>query len=323
MAMTGTVLKRSDFNGKNGSKFELVLTYEYVQNATAKTTTFTYRNYFVSKDYYSGSGNTATGYINGSNVGTTTSISAGEQKLMGSKKVVVNHNANGTFPETSYSASIDTPWTIGDASVSGKFSAGAFPAFATTSIIRYYANGGINSPVSQQKAAGTAINLTTDTPTKLSTTGSPYTITFNGNNGTADIASMTSNLITNYNFSKWNTNAAGTGTNYNSGASYNTDADLDLYAQYTTGTTQRESVVLPSASRTGYRCLGWSTSASATTPVLSPYTPSGNVTLYAIWELVNDQIKTKNGSSWVSTPVVKTKNGNNWDYISNYVKTSW
>lgn len=325
------LLKEATFGGSAGSHFKLRLEYTYTQDETNKKTTITYTEKMVSMDGYSGSGtaNSITGYIglstsNLNKVGTASSIGVNSTITLGTWNDVVTHNADGTFPARTYAARIDCGWSsVTRAEVSGSFSAGAFPSFTTTFLIRYYANGGIDSPVSQHKTSGTAITLTTETPTKISTLGSPYTITFNGNNGTPDITSMTSNLITNYNFSKWNTNAAGTGTNYNSGVSYSTDADLVLYAQYTTGTTQRESVILPGASRTGYRCLGWGTSASATTPVSSPYTPSGNVTLYAIWESINDKIKTKDGSTWVSTPVVKVKNGDNWDYISNYIKTSW
>lgn len=323
MAMTGTVLKRSDFNGTNGSKFELVLTYTYSQDSGTQKTTIVYRNYFRSKDYYSGGGSTVTAYINGSSVGTCTSISAGEEKLMGSKTVAIAHNADGTFPATNYTASIDTPWTIGDASVSGKFNAGAFPAFSVTTTINYFANGGINTPVSQSKAGGATVNITSEVPTKVPTTGTTYTVTFNGNNGTPDVSSLTSNLITFYNFNNWNTAADGSGTSYASGASYSTNAELLLYAQYTTGTTQRELIKLPGACRSGYRLKGWGTSASATTGVSNPYTPTGNVTLYAIWEANNSQVRSSNGSSWSDATVINAKVGNEWKYVGSQIKTNW
>jgi uncharacterized repeat protein (TIGR02543 family) len=42
-------------------------------------------------------------------------------------------------------------------------------------------------------------------------------------------------------------------------------------------------VTLPNATRTGYTFAGWSNSSSATSGTVGSYTPSGNVTLYAVW----------------------------------------
>ena len=51
--------------------------------------------------------------------------------------------------------------------------------------------------------------------------------------------------------------------------------------------TSGGSVTLPTPTKTGYTCLGWSTSGSATTASYScgsSYKPSQNITLYAIWK---------------------------------------
>lgn len=114
------LLNISNFSGKNGTQFELNLYYEVLsQDIANNKSTIRYYLYWKSPGGYSGSGSTVTGYINGSSVGTATSISAGENKLMGTKDVTITHGSNGKFPNTSYSAKIDTPWTLGDASVSG------------------------------------------------------------------------------------------------------------------------------------------------------------------------------------------------------------
>ena len=50
-----------------------------------------------------------------------------------------------------------------------------------------------------------------------------------------------------------------------------------------------KSVTLPTPSKSGYSCLGWSTSSSATSASYScgtSYTPSKNITLYAVWKSV-------------------------------------
>ncbi len=50
-----------------------------------------------------------------------------------------------------------------------------------------------------------------------------------------------------------------------------------------------KSVTLPTPSKSGYSCLGWSTSSSATSASYScgaSYTPTKNITLYAVWKSV-------------------------------------
>lgn len=71
------------------------------------------------------------------------------------------------------------------------------------------------------------------------------------------------------------------------------------------------SVTLSSASpsRTGYRFLGWSQSASANTPSYlagSTQTFSGSVTLYAVWELLTYTIS-YNANGGVNAPAAQTK----------------
>lgn len=75
---------------------------------------------------------------------------------------------------------------------------------ANTYAVSFNANGGSGAPGSQTKTYGTNLTLTTAKPTRSG-----------------------------YTFSKWNTKADGTGTSYNSGATYSTNAAVTLYAIWT------------------------------------------------------------------------------------------
>lgn len=199
-------------------------------------------------------------------------------------------------------------------------------AVATYSVktyaVTYNANGGTGAPSTQYKTHGTALTLSSTKPTKASTSPGNYTVTLNANGGTCSSASLTAKRTTAYTFSTWNTNSGGTGTSYASGASYTTNAALSLYAIYSSSTTT-DSVTLPTPTRDGYDFMGWATSTSATSGATGSYTPSGNVTLYAIWGakglvyIGNEayQIYIGNGSSWdLYAPYVG--NGTDWDLCS-------
>ena len=115
-----------------------------------------------------------------------------------------------------------------------------------------------------------------------------------------------------FTFSKWNTKSDGTGTNYNTGATYSTDADLTLYAIWTPWShtvnfninggsgsipssftkTGGVDIVLPETApvKNGYVCLSWSTNANGSGDiyyvgeVYDNEKNGGTVTLYAKWE---------------------------------------
>lgn len=73
----------------------------------------------------------------------------------------------------------------------------------TTYTVKYDANGGTGAPSNQTKKQGESLTISTAKPTK-----------------------------TGYTFTSWNTKKDGTGTKYDIGASYTTDSDVTLYAQY-------------------------------------------------------------------------------------------
>ncbi len=144
-----TFLSSSNFNGKLGDKFQLELYFDVLQpqDIANNRSTIRYYLYWKSLGQYSGSGSTVRGYINSTQVGTTTSISNYENKLMGTLDVTIDHNPDGTFPDTGYSATIDTPWTVGDASVSGTLTSANVPRIPRTSSVTC-TDGYIESSVS-------------------------------------------------------------------------------------------------------------------------------------------------------------------------------
>ena len=148
--------------------------------------------------------------------------------------------------------------------------------------VRYYANGGTGAPSAQTKAVGQSIVLSKTAPGR-----------------------------TDYTFLGWATSASATTPQYQPGDSYDTDANLTLYAVWKrngntitynanggenppveqfkpAGETVTLSAVIPT--RTGYTFLGWATSATATTARYQPgdrYSTDADLTLYALWRITN------------------------------------
>ncbi len=166
--------------------------------------------------------------------------------------------------------------------------------------ISYNANGGSGAPSAQTKTHGTALTLSSTKPTR-----------------------------TGYTFSTWNTNSAGTGTNYAAGASYTANAAVTLYAKWTANTytvtfdanggttpTASKSVTyastygtLPTPTRTGYTFNGWFTAASGGTQVTASTTVSITAaqTLYAHWTAYTYTVSyNANGGSGAPSAQTKT-----------------
>jgi len=219
----------------------------------------------------------------------------------------VSYNANGgsgapssqeKVPGTSITLSSSTPtrtgytflkWNTNSSGTGTSYSSGG--TYSTDSNVTLYAiwqintwsvtydaNGGTNAPSGQTKTYGTNLTLTSSTPTR-----------------------------TGYTFSKWNTAANGTGTNYSPGGTYSTNAALKLYAIWVINTwpvtynanggsnapdgqtkTYGQTLTLSSSKPTkqGYTFKEWNTNSSGTgTSYSSGGTYSGNaaLSLYAIW----------------------------------------
>lgn len=157
----------------------------------------------------------------------------------------------------------------------------------STYTISYNANGGSGAPGSQTKTHGTDLKLSSTKPTRSG-----------------------------YTFVNWNTKSDGSGTNYASGATYNTNANITLYAIWKTNSsggdtttkytvsynanggsgtpsnqtkTQGTNLVLSSTkpTRSGYTFVNWNTKGDGTGKSYAPgatYSTDANLTLYAIWK---------------------------------------
>ena len=151
------------------------------------------------------------------------------------------------------------------------------PALKSWSV-KYNANNGSGAPAAQTKYYGKTLTLSGTKPTR-----------------------------TGYTFTKWNTAAGGSGTNYSAGGSYTANASLTLYAQWSINTytltynagggsvsPASKSVTynaaygtLPVPVRAGYTFNGWYTAASGGTEVTSATKMgAGNTTIYAQWTLI-------------------------------------
>ena len=162
-----------------------------------------------------------------------------------------------------------------------------------TYTVSYNANGGTGAPSNQTKTYGTNLTLSSTKPTRDG-----------------------------YNFTKWNTKADGSGTNYDAGATYTSNSAVTLYAQWTKKTytvsynanggsgapsaqtkTHGTNLTLSSTkpTRTGYSFTKWNTKADGTGTAYAAgasYSSNSAVTLYAQWTPVTYTISyTLNGGT--------------------------
>ena len=158
--------------------------------------------------------------------------------------------------------------------------------------VTYDANGGTGAPGAQTKTHDVDLTLSSKRPSRASTSAGSYTVTLDPNGGSVSSTRLTADRTTSYSFKNWNTAANGGGTSYAPGATYTANASVTLYAQWTESTST-SAVTLPTPTRTGYEFKGWASSTSATSGTTGSYTPTGNVTLHAIWEQSKPTITTQ------------------------------
>lgn len=187
--------------------------------------------------------------------------------------------------------------------------------------------------------SGSYIVPDNDTTLYAKWTAVPYTFTYDANGGTSGPAQETglfaggfvsvSNTVPNrtgYSFLGWNSNMAGTGTDYSAGTQYLMGAShATIYAKWqgdpftltyntnggtttqsptsegrTAGSTENISSTLPT--RTGYTFTGWTTALNGTGTSYSAGSaltmPGSNVTLYAQWAAATNAVSyNANGGS--------------------------
>lgn len=84
------------------------------------------------------------------------------------------------------------------------------------------------------------------------------------------------------------------------GDKFTPDKATTLVAQFTSQTSNFNSIILPTPTRSGYKFLGWSTDPNATAGTIGQYTPQGGETLYAIWR-PNGTVRISYGPSKMET----------------------
>lgn len=149
--------------------------------------------------------------------------------------------------------------------------------------VTYDKNGGSSTPSSQSGNYNSSITLSAAITRSEAESGTTYTVSFNANgHGTASSA-RTAKVYTTYAFSSWKGSV--NNKTYSGGASYTIPAsNTTMTAQWTTG-SRTASITLPTISdpNNQYIFKGWGTSSSSTSGVTGSYTPTKNITLYAVW----------------------------------------
>lgn len=171
-------------------------------------------------------------------------------------------------------------------SSSGGETGGGETPTPTTYTVKYDANGGTGAPSNQTKTKGTDLVLSDIKPTKEG-----------------------------YIFVNWNTKKDGTGTSYNAGSKYTTEASVTLYAQYekelneeetkytitfytNDGTTEKstkvvnkgDKVVKPEdPTREGYTFDGWYDKKENGKEYDFTKEVTSDISLYAYWSKIGDK----------------------------------
>lgn len=148
--------------------------------------------------------------------------------------------------------------------------------------VSYDANGGEGAPEEQVKSHDVPLTLSSVLPTHADESES-ITVTLDLRGGSVSSTSLSAVKTRHYAFKEWNTAANGRGVPYFPGAAYVTNANVTLYAQWSS-TTETEELTLPTPLRSGYRFLGWAREQDAASGFTGSFTPEGDLTLYAIWE---------------------------------------
>ena len=184
----------------------------------------------IDMDSYYGTHSVYIGYSNGTLYDVSGSVGSTTIKHSGAMAPTFTFTCNDVDGVSASSGK--TIWTV-----NGSKTVNAYK-------VAYNANGGSGAPATQAKLSGTTLTLSSTKPTKANTTSTStgtITISYNANGGSstpsAGTGTYTNTTTTTYAFNNWNTASNGTGTVYNSDASYTANAAATLYAQYTSSST--------------------------------------------------------------------------------------
>lgn len=190
----------------------------------------------------------------------------------------------------------------------------------------FIGKGGVSyTPTANVTLTGNWTNTTSGSGTVVLPTASKAngtssrTVTINANGGSSTITSRTSSATVTYTSTGWWTQASGGSKVGNNGATITpSTAPITYYAQFSSSTGSYSAVTLPTAAqctRTNHTLKGFSTNSTATTATYAPgasFTPSGNTTLYAVWESLAGKLYIKKDGAWVEAKAVYTKVNGAW-----------
>lgn len=243
---------------------------------------------------YAANGGSSTPSTQTKTCGTAISLAAGISRSNSTANgYVVTYNSNGgnTPSSTSQTQKNTTSYTFAGwkSSLDGvTYSGGAS-----------YNVDGDTTMTAQWNSSTSKGTLTSPTCTKNNGTAT-RTVTFNANGGSCSTSSLNSTATITYSLNGWYTATSGGTKRVNGNTSYTPSATETLYAQWGSTTGSYSAITLPTATRTGYVFKGWSTSSTATSGSTGSYTPTGNVTLYAVWEEdTKGRIYMKINGAWV------------------------
>lgn len=140
-----------------------------------------------------------------------------------------------------------------------------------------------------------------------------YTVTLNLMGGSCNTTSIRATDTITYYHSGWD-GPSNSGVSFSTTASIYMSNDYTLYASWES-TYVDGPVTLPAASqctKSGYKLAGWSTSSSATTKNYNPgetFTPTKNITVYAVWEVDNYTVTYHSNNIYNETDVQTAKIG--------------
>lgn len=148
-----------------------------------------------------------------------------------------------------YTLTLNTGTGISSVSGGGTFTSGTTVSASATPSTGYnftkWTTGSSASSTSASTANPYSFTLTSNTTLYAQATKKTYTVTYNANGGSGAPSNQTKTYGTNltlssttptrtgHSFAGWNTNAAGSGTNYAAGGTYSSNAALTLYAKWT------------------------------------------------------------------------------------------
>lgn len=109
------------------------------------------------------------------------------------------------------------------------------------------------------------------------------TVTLNYNNGSGTIKKLTSLETSTYSFKGWSSDPTATS---GSTGKWRPSSSYTIYAIFGKASKTYEEITLPELKREGYDFLGWGTSINSTENLQNPgsYTPTSDITFYAIWK---------------------------------------